>query len=165
MEGGSDYYEQIETRKQQIWVWASAERANVEAGTLKNSEYWKLFFRKTEELRPDLDNYLFFANEMIKVSRILEEGKITREQFEDKNRQLSTLLDREDSRRATILSRTHMIVNYETTLFICYRTSLFRDYANNLQIQLSQAGPQFSGAHCDFFGNSIQCTTLNPSFP
>lgn len=37
MEGGSDYDEQIETRKQQIWAWASADRARAEAGTLKNS--------------------------------------------------------------------------------------------------------------------------------
>jgi hypothetical protein len=159
-----DYSEQLDTRKQHIMVWATAEKTKVDAGTLKNSEYWRLFFRKAIELRPDLDNYLFFANEMIKVSRIFEEGKITREQFEDKHRQLTALLDQEDRRRAAILSRRQLLL-YEMELFYAYRDSLFRDYENNLRRQLTEAGPQFSNTNCAVFGDSIQCTTLSPIFP
>jgi len=165
-----EYYGQVETRKHQIWAWASGERAKVEAGTLKNSEYWKLFFKKSIELRPDLDNYLFFANEMIKVSRIFEEGKITRAQFEYKNLQLTALLNQEDSRRAATLLPIQLLNNYEldryeTALFTSYRNSLFLDYVSSLHRQLSEAGPQFSTAHCAVFENSIQCTPMDPAFP
>jgi len=159
------YFGQLEMRRQQIIVWATAEKAKVDEGTLKESEYWKLFFRRAIEFRPDLDNYLFFANEMIKVSRIFEEGKITREQFEDKERQLTNLLDQEDRRRAAVLSREQTLHFYEMVLFFCYRESLFRDYANNLGRQLTQAGPRFSNRDCAVFGDSIQCTTLSPLFP
>jgi hypothetical protein len=165
LHSSDDYPEQLETRKQHILTWATAEKAKVDEGTLKNSEYWRLFFRRAIEFRPDLDNYLFFANEMIKVSRIFEEGKITREQFEDKHRQLTALLDQEDRRRAAILSRRHILLFYEMELFYCYRDSLFRDYDNNLRRQLTQAGPQFSNTKCAVFGDSIQCTTLSPIFP
>jgi hypothetical protein len=54
------YSEQLATRKQVVMTWATAEKARVDSGTLRNSEYWELFFRRTIELRPDLDNYLFF---------------------------------------------------------------------------------------------------------
>jgi hypothetical protein len=163
MVGGDNYLAQLDTRRQAIWAWATTEKGKVDAGTLKNSDFWKLFFRKTMELRPDLDDYLSFAKEMIKVSRIFEEGKITREQFEDKNRQLTTLLGQEESRRTALF---HIQMHYsEEALFTCYRSSLFLNYISSLQRQLSQAGPQMFYTHCDIFGNSIQCTTLNPSFP
>ena len=93
-----------EERKKQILTWATSEKTKVDRGTLKNSEYWKQFYRKSIEMRPDLDDFLYFANEMIKVSRIFEEGKITKEQFEDKHRQLTALLAREENRRAQMFS-------------------------------------------------------------
>ena len=159
------YFEQIETRRQQIIIWAAAEKAKVDEGTLKESEYWKLFFRRSIEFRPDLDNYLFFANEMIKVSRIFEEGKISREQFEDKHRQLSAILDQEDRRRAAVLSKQSTLQTYEKELFFAYRDSLFRDYISDLRKQLTQAGPHFSSRDCAVFGGSIKCTVLSPIFP
>ncbi len=73
------------------------KKHKVDRGTLKNSEYWIQFYQKSIELRPDLDDFLYFANEMIKVSRIFEEGKITKEQFEDKRRQLTALLAQEET--------------------------------------------------------------------
>jgi hypothetical protein len=159
------YVEQLETRKQHIMTWATAEKAKVDEGTLMNSEYWRLFFKRAIEFRPDLDNYLFFANEMIKISRIFEEGKITRKQFEDKHRQLTVLLDQEDRRRAAILSQQQILNLYEKELFYCNLDSLFRNYANDLRKQLTQAGPRFSNRDCAVFGDSIKCTTLSPIFP
>jgi hypothetical protein len=160
-----DYSAQLDARKQSIMSWAAVEKAKVDEGTLKNSEYWKLFFRKAIEFRPDLDNYLFFANEMIKVSRIFEEGKITREQFEDKHRQLTALLGQEDRRRAAVLLRQQTLQTYEAELFFAYRDSLFREYTSNLRKQLAQAGPQFSIRDCAVFGYNIRCTTSSPLFP
>jgi hypothetical protein len=159
------YSEQLDTKKQQIMTWATAEKAKVDEGTLRDSEYWTLFFRRSIEFRPDLDNYLFFANEMIKVSRIFEEGKITREQFEDKYNQLTAILDKEDRRRAAVLLRYQTLQTYEAELLFAHRNSLFREYAKNLRRQLTQAGPRFSDRDCAVFGDSIQCTTLSPLFP
>jgi hypothetical protein len=154
-----------EERKKQILAWAASEKTEVERGELKNSEYWIQFFQKTIELRPDLDDFLYFANEMIKVSRIFEEGKITKEQFEDKHRQLTDLLAQEENRRAKVLaSRTSYLENYESELFYCYRSSLFLGYVKDLRGQLKEAGPQFSSSHCTLFGDSIKCTTQNPYF-
>jgi len=158
------YSDEIETRKEKIWTWAATEKPRVETENLKDSDYWKLFYLKVVELRPDLDHYLFFADEMIKVSRIFEEGKITREQMEEKNQQLTDLLIREDNRRDAVLSRKALLRNYELTLLTCYKKSLFREYIKNLQRQLLQAGSQFSISHCTAFGDSIQCTALNPAF-
>lgn len=84
----------MKERKKQIISWANNERKKVDEGTLKNSEFWKEFYRKSIVLRPDLDDFLFFASEMIKVSRIFEEGKINKAQFEEKQRQLTAILDR-----------------------------------------------------------------------
>jgi len=153
-------------RKKQILEWESSEKNKVDRGTLKNSEYWKQFYRKSIVLRPDLDHFLYFADEMIKVSRIFEEGKITKKQFEDKRRQLTALLAQEESRRAHMLSASRMNIfrDYDAELFSCYRTSLFLGYVNDLRKQLNAAGPQFSISHCDFFGDSIQCTTQDPPF-
>ena len=159
------YFEQIETRRQHIIVWAAIEKAKVDEGTLKESEYWKLFFRRAIEFRPDLDNYLFFANEMIKVSRIFEEGKITREQLEDKHRQLTAILNQEDRRRAAVLSKQSTLQTYEKELFFAYRDSLFRAYISDLREQLTQAGPRFSSTNCAVFDGSIKCTTSSPIFP
>jgi len=165
LQSRDDYSRQLDTRKQQITTWATAEKARVDEGTLKRSEYWTLFFRRTIEFRPDLDNYLFFANEMIKVSRIFEEGKITREQFEDMYFQLTDLLDEEDRRRAAVLLRQHTLQSYEAELFFASRDSLFRDYASNLRRQLAEAGPQFSIKDCAIFGDSIRCTASSMIFP
>ncbi|SPP99613.1 hypothetical protein NBG4_1000005 [Candidatus Sulfobium mesophilum] len=85
-------------RKKQILSWASSEKRKVDEGTLRNSEYWKQFYRKSIEPRPDLDDFLWFTNEMIKVSMIFEEGKISKQQFEDKQRELTGLLAREEKR-------------------------------------------------------------------
>jgi hypothetical protein len=160
-----NYSDQLATRKQQIMTWATAEKAKVDEGAFRNSEYWTLFYRRTIEFRPDLDNYLFFSNEMIKISRIFEEGNITREQFEDKYLQLTAILDEEDRRRSAVLLRYKTRQTYETALFFAYRDSLFREYASNLRRQLTQAGPRFSDRDCAVFGDSIQCTTLSPLFP
>ena len=147
-------------RKKQILEWESSEKNNVDRGTLKNSEYWKQFYRKSIVLRPDSDHFLYFADEMIKVSRIFEEGKITKEQFEDKHRQLAALLAREENRRGKILYPG----GDEGQRFTLYRESLFVGYVNDLRKQLNAAGPQFSISHCDFFGDGIQCTTQDPPF-
>ena len=163
----SPYPPPWEESKKQILVWAASEKTEVDRGTLRNSEYWKQFYLKSIELRPDLDDFLYFANEMIKVSRIFEEGKITKEQFEDKHRQLTALLAQEENRRAKVLSApsiTNYYVNYERALFYCHFDSLFLAYINDLKRQLKAAGPQFSSRHCAFFDDSIKCTTQNPPF-
>ncbi len=152
-----------EERKKQILTWATSEKTKVDRGTLKNSEYWKQFYRKSIEMRPDLDDFLYFANEMIKVSRIFEEGKITKEQFEDKHRQLTALLAREENRRAQMFSLSRMN-DYEAGVFYAYLGSLFLDYLNDLQRQLNAAGSQFESSHCAFFGDRIQCTTQDSPF-
>ncbi len=157
---GEGYYYPWEERKKQILEWESSEKTKVDRGTLKNSEYWKQFYRKSIELRPDLDDFLYFAGEMIKASRIFEEGKITKEQFEDKHRQLAALLAREENRRATILYPG----GDEGQRFTLYLESLFWGYFNDIQKQLNAAGPEFSISHCDFFGDSIQCTSQDPPF-
>ena len=138
----------------------------MDRGTLKNSEYWKQFYRKSIVLRPDSDHFLYFADEMIKVWRIFEEGKIKKEQFEDKRRQLTALLAQEENRRAPMLSASRMNIfrDYDAELFTWYRTSLFLGYVNDLRKQLNAAGPQFSISHCAFFGDSIQCTSQDPPF-
>ena len=151
-----------EEKKEQILTWSTSEKTEVDNGTLKNSEYWKQFYQKSIELRPDLDDFRYFAVEMIKVSRIFEEGKITKEQFEDKHRQLTALLAQEENRRAMLFPfRSN---NYEALLFTCYRESLFLVYVNDLRRQLNEAGPQLSSSHCAFFGDSVQCTTQEPFF-
>ena len=163
----STLYPSWDVRKKQILVWATSEKTKVDRGTLKNSEYWKQFYQKSIVLRPDLDDFLYFADEMIKVSRIFEEGKITKEQFEDKHHQLTTLLAQEENRRANMHSSSrgaNAFENYEIELFSKYRKSLFLTYVNDLRRQLNAAGPQFSSSHCAFFGDSIQCTTQNPPF-
>ena len=163
----STLYPSWDVRKKQILVWATSEKTKVDRGTLKNSEYWKQFYQKSIVLRPDLDDFLYFADEMIKVSRIFEEGKITKEQFEDKHHQLTALLAQEENRRANMHSSSrgaNAFENYEIELFSKYRKSLFLTYVNDLQRQLNAAGPQFSSSHCAFFGDSIQCTTQNPPF-
>lgn len=159
-------YPSWEGREKQILAWATSEKSKVDRGTLKNGEYWTQFYRKSIELRPDLDDFLYFAVEMIKISRIFEEGKITKEQFEDKHRQLTALLAQEENRRAQILSRSIMNIyeNYEAGLFTSYPGSLFLDYVHDLRRQLNAAGPQFLTSHCAFFGDSIQCTTQDPLF-
>jgi len=153
-----------EERKKQLLAWATSEKTKVDKGTLKNSEYWIEFYQKAMELRPDLDDFRYFANEMTKVSRIFEEGKITKEQFEDKQRQLTALLAQEENRRGKIFSSTGINELNEAKLFRCYRKSLFLGYVNDLQRRLNAAGPQFSSSHCAFFGDSIQCTSQNPFF-
>lgn len=117
-------------------------------------------------LRPDSDHFLYCADEMIKVWRIFEEGKIKKEQFEDKRRQLTALLAQEENRRALMLSASKMNIfgDYDAELFTCYRTSLFLGYVNDLRKQLNAAEPQFSISHCAFFGDSIQCTSQDPPF-
>jgi hypothetical protein len=160
--GGQSTLYPWEERKEQFLTWATSEKIKVDKGTLKNSEYWTEFYLKAMELRPDLDDFRFFANEMIKVSRIFEEGKITKEQFEDKHRQLTALLAREENRRGKIFPSSRSINELnEAELFTCYRKSLFLGYVNDLRRQLNAAGPQFSSNHCTFFGNSIQCTAQN----
>ena len=156
-----------EEKKEQILAWSTSEKTKVDNGTLKDSEYWKQFYQKSIELRPDLDDFLYFADEMIKVSRIFEEGKITKEQFEDKHHQLTALLAQEENRRANMHSSSrgaNAFENYEIELFSKYRKSLFLTYVNDLQRQLNAAGPQFSSSHCAFFGDSIQCTTKDSPF-
>jgi len=153
-----------EEKKEQILAWSTSEKTKVDNGTLKDSEYWKQFYQKSIELRPDLDDFLYFAVEMIKVSRIFEEGKITKEQFEDKHRQLTALLAQEENRRGKIFSSTGINELNEEKLFRCYRKSFFLGYVNDLQRRLNAAGPQFSSSHCAFFGDSIQCTSQNPFF-
>lgn len=149
-------------RKAKIMAWAASEKTKVDRGTLKNSEYWKEFYRKSLELRPDLDDFLCYAHEMIKISSIFEEGMITEEQFNDKCRQLSDLLAQEEDRRA----RMHSLgrVDREARLFTLYRGSLFLDYIDDLREQLNEAGPQYSVNRCAFFGESIQCASHNPPF-
>ena len=153
-----------EETKKQLLAWATSEKTKVDKGTLKNSEYWTEFYQKAMELRPDLDDFRYFANEMTKVSRIFEEGKITKEQFEDKHRQLTALLAQEEDRRGKIFPSTGINELNEAKLFRCYRKSLFLGYVNDLQRRLNAAGPQFSSSHCAFFGDSIQCTAQNPFF-
>ena len=150
-------------KKEQILDWSIAEKAKVDNGTLKDSDYWKQFYQKSIELRPDLDDFLHFAVEMIKVSRIFEEGKITKEQFEDKQDQLFALLAQEEDRRDQVLAPL-LGKNYEAILFTCYRESLFLAYINDLRSQLNAAGPRLSSSHCDFFDDSIQCTDQDPFF-
>jgi len=159
-------YPAWEGRKKEILTWAASEKTRVDKGTLKHSEYWEEFYRKSIEMRPDLDDFLFFSSEMIKVSRIFEEGRITKEQFEDKYRQLSALLAQEEDRRARMLSisGTYISENTEVLLFYAYRESLFLGYINDLRERLRAAGPQFASSHCAFFGDAIQCTTQNPPF-
>ncbi len=154
-------------RKKQILSWASSEKKKVDEGSLKNSEYWTKYYRKTIELRPDLDDVLWFASEMIKISRIFEEGKITKAQFEDKQSQLTALLSREEKRRNNALLRAQTMESYgyqEGERFLLYRGSLFLDYSTTLQRKLNVAGPQFSSTMCDIFDDAIQCTTQNPPF-
>ncbi len=154
-----------EGRKKQILAWAAHEKAKVDEGTIKNSEYWILFYQKSIELRPDLDDYLYYANEMIKASRIFEEGKITEEQFNDTYRQLSAVLAKEEARRERMLHlTTSSYETYEADFFYGYRGSLFLVYINDLEKRLYAAGPQFSISQCDFFGDSIQCTSQKPPF-
>lgn len=160
----STVYPSLGERKQQILDWANSEKTNVDSGALKNSEYWKQFYRKSIELRPDLDDFLCYANEMIKVSRIFEEGKVTKEQFEDKCRQLTTLLAQEENRRAEMLSRTRAYEDDEAALFLLYSKSLFFSYYEDLRRQLNSSGLQYSNRHCAFFGDGIQCTAQNPPF-
>ncbi|HSB32420.1 MAG TPA: hypothetical protein VLD55_12520, partial [Candidatus Sulfobium mesophilum] len=115
-------------------------------------------------LRPDLDDFLFFSSETIKVSRIFEEGKINKAQFEEKQRQLTAILEREETRRDQKLSLTRMtIYDEDSERFYFYRESLFLGYMTTLQQQLD-AGPQFSRSHCDFFGDNIQFTEQKPPF-
>ncbi len=149
-----------EGRKKQILVWATAEKTRVDRGTLNNSEYWKQFYRKSIELRPDLDDFLCFADEMIKVSRIFEEGNITKEQFEHKYQQLTALLAQEEERRTKMGSLATM--DYEANLFTLYDGSLFSVYINDLRKRLNAEGPQFSSSRCAFFGGSIKCIAQNP---
>lgn len=156
-------------KKEQLHAWATSKKTEVDKGTLRNSEYWEQFYQKSIELRPDLDDFLYFASEMIKVSKIFEEGKVTKEQFEDKHRQLTALLAQEENRRAEMHGFTGQTPynnynKYEGLLFTAYRGSLFLDYDTELRRQLNAAGPQFSVRHCAFFGDSIQCTPQNPSF-
>ncbi len=157
-------YPSWEERKKQILEWANSEKIKVDKGALKNSEYWKQYYRKTIELRPDLDDFLCYANEMVKVSRIFEEGKISKEQFEDKHRQLTALLEQEEDRRAKMLAGTTINGENEATLFFFYSKSLFFSYVEDLRRQLSASGSQLSVRHCSFFNENIQCTTQSPFF-
>lgn len=145
----------------------SSEKRKADERTLRNSEYWKQFYLKSIELRTDLDNFLWSANEMIKVSMIFEEGKISKQQFEDKQRELTDLLAREEKRRNEALLRAQGRATYgyqEGERFLLYRGSLFLDYDAILRRQLDAAGPQFSISNCTFFGDSIQCAAQNPPF-
>jgi hypothetical protein len=160
---GCGGYLTAEERKEEIFAWANSEKTRVEKGALTNSGYWIAFFQKTIYLRPDLDDFLYFANEMIKTSRILEEEKITKEQFEDKQHELTALLDQEERRRAKALGGK-LNYEYDGEVYLLYRSSLFIDYLNDLQRRLKETGPQFSVEHCAFFGNGIQCTRQKPAF-
>jgi hypothetical protein len=153
-------------KKAQILAWATAEKNERDTETPTDSQYWIQFYKKSIELRPDLDDFLYYAKEMIKVSRIYEEGRITKEQFEEKHRELTALFDQEENRRNQVLSSPRMIVNnnFEVGTFTCYRTSLLLTYVKDLQKRLRAAGPGFSGSYCDFFGDRIQCTSKNPVF-
>lgn len=157
-------YPSWEERKTQILVWASSERTKVDEETFKNSEYWKQFYRKSIELRPDLDDFACFAYEMTKVTRIFEEGKITKEQFEDKQRQLTAILAEEEKRRAGLLSGIRIDADNEAALFMLRSKSLFISYVEDLRRQLSATAPQFSISQCASFGENIHCTAQNPSF-
>jgi hypothetical protein len=141
--------------KKEILKWAASEKPKVDRGTLKNSKYWEEFYRKSLELRPDLDDFLCYSAEMTKVSIIFEEGKITKEQFEDKGRELKALFAREEDRRDPICP---------AGVFGCYRGSVLTAYIRDLETKLNKAGPQFSISHCAFFGKSIQCATERPPF-
>ena len=162
----STLYPSWEWRKKEILTWAASEKTKVDQGTLTQSEYWQRFYRKSIEMRPDLDDFLFFAGEMIKISRIFEEGRITREQLEDKYRMLADLLAQEEDRRARRLTvaATYITENNEAELFYAYRGSVFLDYSRDLRLRLLAAGPQCSMSHCDFFGGRVQCTPKDPPY-
>ena len=155
----------LDARKKEIWDWAAAEDVIVQKGEITQSEFWIFFYEKAIELRPDLDSYLFYAQEMTKVSRIFEEGKITQAQLEEKHKELIGILDEEDSRRAHILERIQSLHSYEITLFTCYRDSLFKGYTSDLRKILTQEGFKHSLNHCAVFDGSIQCTPRDPVFP
>ncbi len=154
-----------EEKKKQILTWAASEKTKVDRGTLVNSKYWEEFYQTSIELRPDLDDFLDLSAEMIKVSRIFEEGKITKQQFEDKKQQLTALFEREENRRVLRCSLpVSGSYDYENILFTCYRESLFLGYGNDLRTRLSAAGPEFLPSHCAFFGDHIKCTTQKAPF-
>ena len=52
LQSRDDYSKQLDTRKQQIMTWATAEKTKVDRGTLKNSEYWTLFSKELLSLDP-----------------------------------------------------------------------------------------------------------------
>ena len=138
--------------------WIGLQKAEVEAGTLKNNSYYVLLRRKILELRPDLTHYLVFADEMIKVSRLYEEGRITRKQLEQKDIELTILVAQEDNRRDAILSQKPSEYAYETAQFTLYRDSLLKEYMSTLQTRLKESGPQYSVTNCSFFEDRIICT-------
>lgn len=150
-------------RKKIILSWAASEKNKVDRGILKDSEYWKQFYQKSMKLRPDLDDFLCYANEMIKVSRIFEEGRITKEQFDAKQRQLAALLAMEENRRAARMNSLG-VKDQEEIAFTLRSGSFFSGYFDDLRGQIRAAGPQFSISQCAFFDDSIECTTQNPSF-
>jgi hypothetical protein len=156
---GTEYYAPYSwpERKEKILTWAASEKTKVDRGTLANSKYWEEFYQKSIELRPDLDDFLYFSAEMIKVSRIFEEGKVTKKQFEEKSRDLAALFDREEKRRRKLMCSS-------VSRFTCYRGSLFVEYVNDLRTHLNAAGPQFSASNCAFFGDSIQCANTSHAF-
>lgn len=156
----TDPYERdLNERKQAMMRWIGLQKAEVEAGTLKNKRYYVLLRRKILELRPDLTHYLVFADEMIKVSWLYEEGRITREQLEEKDRELTALVGEEERRRAAILGRVSSAYVYETDQFTLYKTSLLKDYTSGIETRLREAGPQYSITDCTVVGDRILCAT------
>jgi hypothetical protein len=152
------YERDLDSRRQEMSSWSRAEKAKVEAGILKNSEYYRLLHNKVLELRPDLTHYLLFTSEMVKVSRLYEEGRITRKQLEQKDIELTILVAQEDNRRDAILSQKPSEYAYETAQFTLYRDSLLKEYMSTLQTRLKESGPQYSVTNCSFFEDRIICT-------
>jgi hypothetical protein len=149
----------LDEGRKQILDWAAEERVNVDAGLLKNSDYWREFYRRTITLRPDWSNALFLADEMTKISMIFEEGKISQEQYENKYHQLYLLYEQDEAMRTNILSRPHTLHSYEVALFTCHIYSMFRVYEDGLRNQLKEADPKYTTTRCAVFEESIRCVS------
>lgn len=151
------YYQHLDQRRKQILEMAASEKVKVDAGVLRQSDYWREYYARVISERPDWSNALFLTDEMTKISILLEEGTITREQYEDKYLELNALYEKDEVLRVEILSRPHTLHTYEIALFTLHLYSSFRTYEEDLRKQVKEAGPHATATRCAVFDGKVQC--------
>ena len=120
--------------------------------------YFSARLKKTvQRLRPDLDDWLDFSNEMITASALMKQGQISLEIWNRKLKDMFALLMQEEQRRRPVLEPQMTLKDYEEAEHNLSRSSLFLDYFDTLE-HLKHM--QIWAGRCTIIDSGLMCTNL-----